>query len=39
MKAAFFYGPNEIKIKNINIDNASDDRNDGLTLKVLSCSV
>ncbi|MDN5846438.1 MAG: alcohol dehydrogenase catalytic domain-containing protein [Candidatus Nitrosocosmicus sp.] len=36
MKAAFFYGPNKIKIKNINIDNAS---NDSLTLKVLSCSV
>lgn len=36
MKAAFFYGPNNIKIKNINIDNAS---NDSLILKVLSCSV
>ena len=23
MKAAFFYGPNNIKIKNINIDNNS----------------
>jgi L-iditol 2-dehydrogenase len=39
MKAAFFYGPNKIKIKNINIDNNSTDRNDSLTLKVLSCSV
>jgi len=36
MNAAFFYGPNNIKIKNINIENKS---NDNLILKVLSCSI
>lgn len=36
MKAAFFYGPNNIKIENLNIENHP---NDNLILKVLSCSV
>ncbi|WP_458747511.1 alcohol dehydrogenase catalytic domain-containing protein [Candidatus Nitrosocosmicus sp. T] len=36
MKAAFFYGPNRIKIENIDMESPS---NDNLILKVLSCSV
>lgn len=36
MKAAFFYGPNNIRIENLDIQSHS---NDNLVLRVLSCSV
>lgn len=36
MRAALFYGPNNIRIENLNIENPS---NDDLVLRVLSCSV
>ncbi len=36
MKAAFFYGPNRIKIENMDLASPS---NDNIILKVLSCSV
>ena len=37
MKAAFFYGPNNIKIENTDLQNHSS--NDSFILRVLSCSV
>lgn len=36
MRAAFFYGPNNIKIENLNLESQS---HDNLILRVLSCSV
>jgi L-iditol 2-dehydrogenase len=36
MRAAFFYGPNKIKIENVNMESPS---NDNFILKILSCSV